>query len=94
MAINPTLKKPKTQDEIDDAFEIWLECAHELSILDLYQVISYDCEKENDTVIAITFAVDQEALLKHMKNILAEQIKSIDMCFRKESSLVKIENGN
>lgn len=79
IGFNLKLKQPKTQEEVDDAFETWLECAKELGILDIYKVISYDCGEENDTVVAISFAVDKEALLRHMQNILQSETKSIDM---------------
>ena len=72
MAINPILKQPKTQDEVDDAFETWFECAHELGILDLFQVVSYNCAKDNETVAAISFATDYQSLINHFNNILEE----------------------
>ena len=65
------LKQPVTQEDIDDAFETWLEVAEELGICNVYRVISYYCP-DNDTgeVRAITFAVDEEALINHAKVII------------------------
>lgn len=72
----PRLKQPVTQDDVDDAFEIWLDVAEELGILNLYEVISYFCPDEStDEIRAITFAVDKESLMNHANMLIEENSK-------------------
>ena len=67
----PKLKKPLTQEDVDHAFEIWLDVAEELGILKIYEVISYFCpDGSTDEVRAITFAVDKESLIASAKKTL------------------------
>ena len=66
------LKKPRTEEDINDNFETWLDCAEELGLLDVYKAISYYCPDNSDDVTAITFAMNRESLIAHAKNILEE----------------------
>ena len=76
MEHDPPLKQPKTQEDVDDAFETWLEAAEVLGICNVYRVISYFCpDNETDEVRAITFAVDEEALINHANMIIEENSK-------------------
>ncbi len=69
----PKLKQPQTQEDVDDAFEMWLELAEDLGITKIYEVINYFCpDDSSDEVRAITFAVDKEALRNHANMILTQ----------------------
>ena len=68
----PKLKKPLTQEDMGDKFEVWLGCADELGILDVYKVISYYSPNDTNEVVAITFAINLESLIAHAKNILED----------------------
>jgi len=71
MENEPRLRQTRTQEDVDDAFEIWLDVAEKLGILGIYQVISYFCpDGSTDEVRAITFAVDKESLIASAKKTL------------------------
>ena len=72
MAKELKLKEPKTKEKVDDNFETWIECAHELGLLNVYRVINYYCPEGSNDVTAITFAINLESLIAHAKNILEE----------------------
>ena len=83
----PKLKKPLTQEDMDNSFEIWRGCAEELGLLDVYKVVSYYYPDGKEEVMAITFAVNLESLIAHAKNILEE-------AKLQQSRFAKVNTGN